>query len=91
MQVHLGFNYVGNRAFLDTANVVQGPGVLGNQVRLPEYTNVNLGGTYTLGHLRLDANLTNVGDSVYFLKDFGSYDVIPGQPRAFSSRLTYQF
>lgn len=91
VQVHLGFNYVGNRAFLDTANVVQGPGVLGNQVRLPEYTNVNLGGTYTLGHLRLDANLTNVGDSVYFLKDFGSYDVIPGQPRAFSSRLTYQF
>jgi iron complex outermembrane receptor protein len=91
LQIQAGFNYVGNRAFLDTANVTEGPGVLGNNVRLPEYTNVNLGAAYTFGRLRIDVDVRNIVNTVYFQKDFGSYDVIPGAPREASARTTYRF
>jgi outer membrane receptor for ferric coprogen and ferric-rhodotorulic acid len=84
-------NFVGNRAFLDTANVIQGPNVLGNNVRLPQYTTVNLGVTYFLSRARFDLNVRNVANRVYYAKDFGSYDVIPGEPREVSARMTYRF
>jgi iron complex outermembrane receptor protein len=91
LQFTAGFNYVGNRAFLDTANVTEGPNVLGNNVRLPEYTNVNLGAAFTFGRARLDLNARNVANRIFYLKDFGSYDVIPGDPRELSARMTYRF
>jgi iron complex outermembrane receptor protein len=91
LQLRVGFNYVGNRAFLDTANVTEGPNLFGNNVRLPEYTNINLGAAYTVGHVRLDVNLTNVAARTYYTKDFGSYDVIPGEPFQASARMTYRF
>jgi iron complex outermembrane receptor protein len=91
IQFRGGMNFVGNRAFLDTANVTEGPGVLGNNVRLPQYTTVNLGATYTVSHARLDVNVRNIANRVYYTKDFGSYDVIPGDPREVSARMTYRF
>jgi iron complex outermembrane receptor protein len=91
LQLRAGFNYVGNRAFLDTANVTEGPNLFGNNVRLPEYTNVNLGAAYIVGRARLDINLTNAANRTYYTKDFGSYDVIPGEPREASARMTYRF
>jgi iron complex outermembrane receptor protein len=91
IQFRAGLNFVGNRAFLDTANVVEGPNLLGNNVRLPQYTTVSLGATYTLGRARFDLNVRNIANRVYYLKDFGSYDVIPGEPREISLRVTYRF
>lgn len=82
---------MGNRAFLDTANVTEGPHLLGNNVRLPQYTTVNLGATYTVGRARFDLNVRNIANRIYYLKDFGSYDVIPGEPREVSLRMTYRF
>jgi len=91
IQFRGGMNFVGNRAFLDTANVTEGPQVLGNNVRLPQYTTVNLGATYTVGRARFDLNVRNIANRIYYLKDFGSYDVIPGEPREVSLRMTYRF
>jgi len=91
IQFHAGINFVGNRAFLDTANVIEGPSLLANNVRLPQYTTVNVGAAYTFGRARLDVNLGNVANRVYYTKDFGSYDVIPGEPREVSVRMTYRF
>jgi iron complex outermembrane receptor protein len=91
IQLRGGLNFVGNRAFLDTANVVEGPNLLGNNVRLPQYTTVNLGATYTVGRARFDLNVRNIANRIYYLKDFGSYDVIPGEPRELSLRMTYRF
>lgn len=91
IQLRGGLNFVGNRAFLDTANVTEGPGLLGNNVRLPQYTTVNLGATYTVRRARFDLNVRNIANRTYYTKDFGSYDVIPGTPREFSLRMTYRF
>ena len=91
IQFRGGLNFVGNRAFLDTANVTEGPNLLGNNVRLPQYTTVNLGATYTFRSVRIDLNVRNVANRVYYLKDFGSFDVIPGTPRDVTLRMTYRF
>jgi len=91
IQLRGGLNFVGNRALLDTANVTEGPGVLGNNVRLPQYTVVNLGATYTVGRARFDLNVRNIANRIYYTKDFGSFDVIPGTPREVSLRMTYRF
>jgi iron complex outermembrane receptor protein len=91
VQFRGGMNFVGNRAFLDTANVTEGPGVLGSNVQLPQYTTVDLGATYFWSRARFDLNVRNVADRTYYTKDFGSYDVIPGEPREISGRMTYRF
>ncbi|HTU45397.1 MAG TPA: TonB-dependent receptor [Bryobacteraceae bacterium] len=91
IQIRGGLNFVGSRAFLDTANVIEGPNLLGNNVILPQYTTVDLGAAYTFGRARLDLNVRNIANRVYYLKDFGSFDVIPGTPREVSLRMTYRF
>lgn len=91
VQLSAGWNLVGNRAFLDTANVVQGPSLLGNNVRLPQYSTVNLGASYTSGRVRFDLSVRNIANRTYYVKDFGSFDVIPGTPRTATVRVTYRF
>jgi hypothetical protein len=39
----------------------------------------------------IQANRRNVANGVYYLKDFGNYDVIPDEPRELSGRVTYRF
>jgi predicted porin len=91
LQLRAGFNYVGDRAFADTANVTVGPSLLANTIRLPEYATLDLGATYTFGHARIDANLGNIANKTYYLRDFNNFSVISGEPRQFDARITYQF
>lgn len=91
VQLRAGFNYVGNRAYADTANVVLGPGLLANDVRLPAYTTADVGATYAFSRARLDLSLTNVTDELYYTRDFNNFSVIPGEPRQVSLRVTASF
>lgn len=91
LQFRAGINYVGNRAFADTANVSIGPNLLANNVILPNYTDVELGANYTYGRARLDVNVENIANKVYYTRDFTNYSVIPGEPRQVSARMTYRF
>lgn len=69
--------------------------VNGGAVTLPAYTTADLGAGIDIGDWRLDAAVTNVFDETFYYSDnlfvysIGTEDrVLPGDPRAFSLRLT---
>lgn len=80
-------NYVGDRKMIN-----------GGAVTLPHYFVVDLGLGYRVGAWRLDAALSNLLDETYYFSDnasrysLGTEDrVLPGEPRTFSLRASYNF
>jgi iron complex outermembrane receptor protein len=75
-----GANYVGNRPF-DNANTI----------KLPDYTTVDLGASYTYEKVRFELFANNVLDKRYFTSaDFGPA-VFPGNPRTIFGRVSVKF
>lgn len=87
IELRAAANYVGARKMIN-----------GGAVTLPGYVSVNLGAGTQFGRLRIDANLSNVFNKVYYYSDNASVfslgtenRVLPGEPRTLSVRLTYAF
>ena len=87
VELRASANYVGARKMVN-----------GGAVTLPDYLTFDLGAGIELGPVRIDAALTNVFDKMYYYSDnlfvysIGTEDrVLPGDPRTFSIRVTYNF
>lgn len=63
---------------------------LGNTIVRPDYALVDLGASYTLGRVRLDAFLSNTFDEEYFIAR-NDATVNVGEPRLFRVRATVSF
>jgi TonB-dependent siderophore receptor len=87
VEIRAAGNYVGARKMIN-----------GGTVTLPDYVTFDLGAGVELGQVRLDAVVTNLFDETYYYSDnlsrysLGTEDrVLPGEPRTFSLRVSYNF
>jgi iron complex outermembrane receptor protein len=87
VELRAAANYVGSRQMLN-----------GGTVTLPDYVTFDLGAGTSFGAWRVDAVVTNAFDKAYYYSDnlfvysIGTEDrVLPGEPRAFSVRVSYGF
>jgi catecholate siderophore receptor len=63
-----------------------------NTVRLPGYTRVDVAGYFSLTpHVRLQANVENLFDRVYFVNADNNTNISPGFPRALRVGMTASF
>jgi iron complex outermembrane receptor protein len=74
-----GVNYVGDRPLVND-------GLL-----LDSYVVADVGASYTLGKLRFDLAVSNLGDERYFVASGSALSVYPGEPRQASFRITYDY
>lgn len=75
-----GMNFVGDR-WLDNANTA----------KLPNYTTVDLGTSYTYKNVKAELFANNVLDKRYFVaNDFG-LTVVPGEPRSIMGRVSLHY
>jgi len=75
-----GANYVGTRPFSNA-----------NTIKLPSYTIVDLGASYTYQKVKMELFVNNLLDKRYFVSaDFGPA-VFAGDPRTIFGRISYKF
>ena len=91
--------YLGAVELRAAANYVDDRNMLnGGSVTIPSYTTVDVGAGIQMGNWRVDAALSNLFDETYYYSDnlfvysIGTEDrLLPGQPRTFTVRASYEW
>jgi iron complex outermembrane recepter protein len=87
LTLRASYSYVGSRPF-SNARVPIAPGLLASDVNLPAYDTVHVGTGLRFDRFRVDADLTNIFDRRYFVRNGPPQLVYPGEPRVLNVRLT---